>query len=146
MSYLIELYKRKEVNQLSGLLDFMKNMDINGICNGYRQLRDIDAPQRVSPYFVESHNGISSSGATSTRREEHLALAIFNASRANKIFKLPDGRLIDFIDYQTPLKAKQEDKGVGKVDLFGIIDRKLPTVIELKIENVDGGQADSRAT
>jgi len=143
MSYLIELYKRKEVNQISRFLDFMKNMDIHKICDGYRQLRDIDAPQRMNPYFVESHNGISSSGAASTRREEHLALAIFNASRANNKFHLPDGRLIDFIDYQTPLKAEQGDKGVGKVDLFGVIDRNLPTVIELKIENVSGGQADS---
>jgi len=142
-SYLIELYKRKEVNQISGFLDFMKNMDINGICDGYRQLRDIDAPQRMNPYFVKSHNGISSSGAASRRREEHLALAIFNASRANKKFHLPDGRLIDFIDYQTPLKAERGDKGVGKVDLFGIIDRKLPTVIELKIESVGVGKADS---
>lgn len=141
MSYLIELHKRKEVNQLSGFLDYMKNMDVNRICEGYRQLRDVDAPQRVSPYFQETHNGISSSGASSTRREEHLAL--FNASRGNKIFKLPDGRLIDFVDYQTPLKAKQMDEGVGNIDLFGVIDKELPTVIELKIENLDGGRADT---
>jgi hypothetical protein len=143
MSYLVELYKRKEINQMSGFLEFMKNMEIDRICDAYRQLRDIDAPERKNPYFVESHNGISSSGAISTRGEEHLALALFNASRAKKVFNLPDGRSIDFIDYQTPLKAKQSDKGIGKVDLFGIVDRKLPAVIELKIESAGKGQPDT---
>ena len=143
MLSLLELYKSKEVNHISGFLDFMVNMDVAGICDGYRQLRDQDAPQRAKPYFVESHNGISGSGVTSNRDEEHLALAIFNESRANGGFKLPDGRLIDFIDYQTPLKAKRGDKGVGKVDLFGVIDKKYPTVVELKIQGVGSGKADS---
>ncbi|ORU94863.1 MAG: hypothetical protein A6F70_10125 [Cycloclasticus sp. symbiont of Bathymodiolus heckerae] len=58
-------------------------------------------------------------------------------------FKLPDGRVLEFIDYQMPLKAKQGDKGIGKVDLFGVIDHKVPAVIELKIDSANGGQADS---
>jgi len=143
MSYLIELYNRGELDQISGFLDFMKNMDMAEIYDGYRQLRDIDAPQRQNLYFVDSHNGISSSGSSSNRREEHLALALFNESRANKEFILPDGRLLEFIDYQTPLKAKQSDKGIGNVDLFGVIDNTVPAVIELKIEGIDGGRADS---
>ncbi len=143
MSYLIELYKNEELNRISGFLHFMKQMDINDVYEGYRQLRDYDAPQRQNPYFVDSHNGIASSGSASTRREEHLALALFNATRAKKEFILPDGRRIDFIDYQTPLKAKQGDKGIGKVDLFAVIDNKNPAVVELKIDGAKGAYADS---
>lgn len=143
LSFLIELYSQKELDQATGFLDFMKNVDMAEICDGYKQLRDNDAPQRRNPYFVESHNGISSSGSSSNRREEHLALALFNGSRANKEFILPDGRLLEFIDYQTPLKAKQSDKGIGKIDLFGVIDNTIPAVIELKIEGIDGGREDS---
>jgi hypothetical protein len=143
MVNLIELYKKQELNRISEFLDYMKNMDMADICDSYKQLRDVDAPQRINSYFVESHDGISSSGSSSNRREEHLALALFNASRANKEFTLPDGHQLEFIDYQTPLKAKRGDKGIGKIDLFGVIDNTVPTVIELKTESIDEGQADS---
>jgi hypothetical protein len=143
MPFLIELYKKEELNRISEFLDFMTNMDMNQLYDGYKQLRDSDAPKRKKPYFVDTHNGIASSGLSSTRREEHLALALFNGSLANKEFVLPDGRLINFIDYQTPLKAKQTDKGIGKVDLFGAIDNRYPAVIELKIEGANGSYADS---
>tara|TARA_R110002111_G_scaffold68364_1_gene110990 strand:- start:20 stop:829 length:810 start_codon:yes stop_codon:yes gene_type:complete len=141
--FLIGLYKNKTLDHMSGFLDYMKAMDMDEIVDGYIQLRDKAAPQRQNPYFVESHNGIASSGSSSNRREEHLALALYNESRTNKEFKLPDGRLLEFIDYQTPLKAKQGDKGIGKIDLFGVLDNTLPTVIELKIQGVNGGRADS---
>ena len=140
---LIDLYKKKELNQVSHFLQFMKQMEMREIIESYRKLRDEEAPQRKNSYFVDTHNGISSSGASSNRNEEHLALSLFNASRENIIFKLPDGRMLEFIDYQTPLKSKQNDKGIGKIDLFGLIDNKQPTVIELKIQNERGGQADT---
>jgi len=140
---LIDLYKKKELNQVSKFLHFMKKMEVSEIIDSYRQLRDEDAPQRQNSYFVDTHNGIPSSGSSSNRNEEHLAIALFNASREKKTFKLPDSRVLEFIDYQTPLKAKQSDKGIGKVDLFGVIDNKLPAVIELKIESKSGGQADT---
>ena len=140
---LIDLYKKKELNQISQFLPFMQNMDMSEIIDSYKQLRDEEAPQRQNAYFVETHNGISSSGSVSNRREEHLAISLFNASRENKIFKLPDGRVLEFIDYQTPLKAKQDDKGIGKVDLFGVIDNKHPTIIELKIESKGNALADT---
>ena len=46
---------------------------------------------------------------------------------------LPDGRSLEILDYQTPLKARQDKSGVGKVDLFGVIGGNLPGVIELKV-------------
>lgn len=58
-------------------------------------------------------------------------------------FELSDGRSLSIIDYQTPLKARQTDKGVGKIDLFGVIDKTIPTVMELKIHGQDGSKADT---
>ena len=45
--------------------------------------------------------------------------------------------------YQFPLKAKQADKGIGKVDLRGATDRGRLIVIELKVkpEKKSGGSA-----
>ena len=37
------------------------------------------------------------------------------------------------IDYQMPLKARRDDLGVGKVDLFAIVDGTLPCIVELKV-------------
>lgn len=145
MSYydLISLYKEENLNQVSGFLDVMKELDCKTIADSYKQLRDELAPQRTNPYFVDSHDGIASSKGSSNRREEHLALALFNASKENRLFVLPDGRNLKFIDYQTPLKAKQGDKGIGKVDLFASINDSAPTVVELKIDGTDGAKSDS---
>jgi len=134
MSFLIKLYKRKEINQISRFFDVANNLNIDEVCGEYRKLRDEEAPERLNPYFIDTHTGVPSSGRASNRREEHLAMAIFNASHDGKLFTLPNGRNIKFIDYQTPLKAKRSDKGIGKVDIFGVIDENLPSVIELKIE------------
>ncbi len=145
MLKLIDLYKQADVNQISGFATTAKNLDITGICEGYAALRSA-APQRFKRgkrYFIAGHNGIPSSGELSNRREEHLAIAMFNDSRSGKRFEFPDSRHLEIIDYQTPLKAKQSDRGIGKVDLFGVLDKTLPTVIELKIEGQDGSYSDT---
>jgi len=56
---------------------------------------------------------------------------------------LPTGETLEIIDYQTPLKAQQSDKGVGKVDLFGIINNRRLAVIELKVLPTTTGRGDS---
>ena len=83
-------------------------------------------------YFRASHAGVTGSGVSSNRREEHLAVALYNASRGGAAFALPDQRPIEIIDYQTPLKARRGDRRVGKVDLFAVVEGTLPCVIELK--------------
>ena len=45
---------------------------------------------------------------------------------------------LKIIDYQTPLKARQADSRIGKIDLLGLVGDRL-TVIELKA----GGGSDS---
>jgi hypothetical protein len=56
---------------------------------------------------------------------------------------LPTGETLEILDYQTPLKARQSDKGVGKVDLFGLIDGCRSTVIELKVRPTTSGYGDT---
>ena len=49
--------------------------------------------------------------------------------------------------YQFPLKAKQADKGIGKVDLRGATDRGRLIVIELKVKSEKkSGGSDARGT
>ncbi|MFT5153547.1 MAG: hypothetical protein ACI841_003548 [Planctomycetota bacterium] len=50
---------------------------------------------------------------------------------------MPDGRPLELIHYQTPLKARQDDAGLGKVDLFGLLDARLPCLVELKVRGGD---------
>ena len=56
---------------------------------------------------------------------------------------LPGRKTLEILDYQTPLKARQGDEGVGKVDLFGLIDGCRLTVIELKVRPATSGYGDT---
>ena len=82
--------------------------------------------------YLYGRTGVTSSGRSSNRREEHLAVALYNASRGGVAFVLPDQRRLEIIDYQMPLKARRDDWRVGKVDLFAVVDGRLPCVVELK--------------
>lgn len=95
--------------------------------------------------YLQGRTGKTSSGRSSNRREEHLAMALRNASRGGAMFVLPDGRPLAIIDYQMPLKARQGDRGVGKVDLFAVVDGRLPCVIELKVTRKSGPDTPLRA-
>jgi hypothetical protein len=90
-------------------------------------------------YFV-GHTGFPSGSSNSTSREEHLAIALWNAEQT---FMLPDGQTLELLDYQFPLKARQSDKGVGKVDLISVLGGIQPGVIELKIHTFGAGQSDT---
>ena len=83
--------------------------------------------------YLGGRSGVTGSGAWSNRREEHLAVALYNASRGGAAFALPDRRPLEMIDYQMPLKARRDDRGIGKIDLFAVADGRLPCVIELKV-------------
>jgi hypothetical protein len=56
---------------------------------------------------------------------------------------LESGQTLSFLDYQTPLKERQDDKGIGKVDLFGVIDETMPCVVELKVPTIHGSVSDT---
>jgi hypothetical protein len=86
-------------------------------------------------YFVDTHNGVTSTKAKTNRGEEHLAVALWNRFRPGKApIPLPNGQTLTLLDYQFPFKARQGDKGVGKVDLFGVDGVGRAWVVELKVE------------
>lgn len=101
----------------------------------YERVRK-DVPRRHDrgkDYFVDNHDGIPSTENDTNREEEHLAIALWNRFGPGKTpITLPDGTSLTLLDYQFPLKARQDDKGVGKVDLFGVTDAGQAWVIELK--------------
>lgn len=139
---LITLHGELQVNRISEFCDVAREIEIDSLCNAYINLVD-HSPRRSlnhKPYLVKEHFGFPSGDEKSNRREEHLGLALFNQSTP---CNLPDGRDLNIIDYQTPLKSKRSDKGIGEVDLFGVIDSSIPAVIELIIEGLNGRKADT---
>ena len=119
----------------TGLANNVTSINPNDLFDEYERLREC-APrrcQRNKSYFV-CHNGrISSLGAASNsnRGEEHLAIALWNQKRR---WLRTGGGWFSLLDYQVPLKAKQSDKRIGKVDLLGVTDRGRLMVIELKVK------------
>jgi hypothetical protein len=142
MDDLNALYSDPEVNKISRFADIARGLDIEALCEAYIELVK-RAPRRSlnrKQYFQTGHDGFPSGDENSNRREEHLALALFNQSNR---FDFPGGRNLNIIDYQTPLKSRRDDKGIGKIDLFGVIDDSIPAVIELKIHGIDKRKADT---
>ena len=84
--------------------------------------------ERKKCYFVE-HDRKLSTEAPSNRSEEHMAIALWNL---NKCWPSLGGGRFRLLDYQLPLKVRQSDKGIGKVDLLGVTDKGRFMVIELK--------------
>jgi hypothetical protein len=130
-STLISLASSREFNAASRLTASCKSLDPARLVDAYDELVQT-APKRHladKRYFV-GHTGVPSTGKWTNRREEHLAIALWNDTPH---WQLPNGSALDLLDYQVPLKARQSDRGVGKIDLFAIDDSNRPVVAELKI-------------
>ena len=133
---LIDLHKDPAVNRITEFAAFASTLasDVGVLVHYYENLvRVASRRHKHGKRYLHGRTGITSSGASSDRREEHLAVALYNASRGGAAFALPDQRRLEIIDYQMPLRARQGDRGVGKVDLFAIVDGKQPCVVELKV-------------
>jgi hypothetical protein len=141
---LLRIYKAPEVKNITTFADVAGRLDPGDLVAAYARARDF-APRRHDrnkTYFVD-HAGITTRSDNSNRREEHLALALWGASRTGVPMVLPNHKTLEILDYQTPLKAQQGDEGVGKVDLFGLLDGCRSTVIELKVRPTTSGYGDS---
>lgn len=141
---LVGLYNYPPVNSVSKFSRIVSELGVADLVQKYKSLLE-KAPrrhERGKKYFV-GHDVFSGGKVNSNRKEEHLAGALFNECRKGKRFLLPDKRKLQIIDYQFPLKARQSDKGVGKVDLMGVINDQTPCVIELKVDQKGGGKADT---
>jgi hypothetical protein len=76
----------------------------------------------------------------SNRKEEHLAIALFNLGRR---WPQPGGGWSGLLDYQVPLKSRQADARIGKIDLLGFTDQGRLVIIELKVDGPGRGRSDS---
>ncbi len=141
---LLKLYKDREVKRITTFADVADQLDPAHLVAAYARARD-SAPRRHDhnkSYFVD-HSERTKWSEISNRREEHLAFALWGASQTDNPVVLPTGANLEILDYQTPLKAQRRDKGVGKVDLFGLIDGCRSTVIELKVRPTNSGYGDT---
>jgi len=141
---LVELYNCKLVKNLTQFAGAIQGLSVSDLGQKYKQLMK-NAPrrhERGKKYFV-GHEIFLGGNKKTNRKEEHLAGALFNECQNGKCFFLPDKRKLKFIDYQFPLKARENNKGVGKIDLFGVIDDETPCVIELKVGQDSGNMSDT---
>lgn len=90
-------------------------------CNNFHLLENIPTITRNGSYRMESHDGFTDA-PDSNRKEERIAMEMFR-QRA-----LP--RIGGVLDYQTPLKCKQDDQA-GKIDLLAY-DGTTLRILELK--------------
>ena len=141
---LVALYSTPEVNRITGFGAATARLSADELTTLYRELY-ASAPRRHrrGKRYFEGRSGTTSSGEQSNRREEHLAVALRNAFFRTRPLALEHGRTLTLLDYQTPLKERRDNKGIGKVDLFGVIDGTLPCVIELKVPTAHGGCSDT---
>ena len=127
-------YKRVLESPQSGRADFP-----------HPALRHWSPPQRGprgKSYFVR-HTGLTPGDRMSNRQEERLARALWVL---NPRWPWPGGGSLRLLDYQVPLKARQKDAGIGKIDLLGVTEVDEVgrfVVIELKIDHAGGGRGDS---
>jgi hypothetical protein len=122
------------------LSDAISGVDGESLAAEYFSLKE-EAPRRSNQgkrYFV-GHTGITSSRGSSNRLEEHCAIALLRLDQWWPGIG-DDWRLLD---YQVPLKARQADAGVGKIDLLGITRQGRIILVELKVENESGGRSDA---
>ena len=134
---------RKKWNA-TGLAESIAKVDRKSLCHEFTELIKSAPrrPDRGKKYFVE-HSGVPSSETNSNRREEHYAIALCNLKQ--KWARLGGGWFC-LLDYQVPLKARQNDRGIGEIDLVGVTDQGRLIVIELKVEASGNRRGDAPPT
>jgi hypothetical protein len=128
----------------TGLANAITSVDPETLSLEWQRLR-LAAPRRHSrhkQYFV-GHNGMTSSGDSTNQIEPHPAIALWNYCRPGVTLPWPDGGQLRLLDYQMPLKARQQDEGIGKVDLVGFEANGRLGLIELKTHGADGRRGDT---
>ena len=130
------LFKRQW--RARGLDAAIAAVNIATLAAEYHALRGC-APQRArwgKEYFVGHKR--TPGGDASNRREEQLALALCDRSAR---WPWPGGDWLRPLDYQFPLKARQNDAGIGKIDLLGVTDVGRLVVVELKVDGKGGSRS-----
>jgi len=131
---LVELFGSAAVNSFSSTAKAFSHLTTEFLRSIYDdQVKASPRRGTYRQYFV-AHSGKTTSGRSTNRREEHLAIALWVAYREGG-FTLPDGERLYPLDYQLPLKSHRNElnAGIGKVDLFCVDDHRRPWIVELKI-------------
>ena len=131
-----ELHRIREVNNITQFCEFMRQLDMEKLSDAYEEEK-ARAPRREK-YFVGHTGKPTTDNAKSNRHEEHWAMALYNDFGEKGEVAHAEISELRFLDYQFPLKARRGDAGVGKVDLFGVIDGAHPCVAEIKIDGESG--------
>ena len=124
----------------TGLAEATARIDRELLLREFTQLRRT-APRRAErgkTYFSDKRNGSISTtqrkddspAGDRKRFEEHLAMALWNFKAD---WPCGGSESLRILDYQFPLKSARGDRGIGKVDLLGLINKKKLVVIELKV-------------
>ena len=124
----------RNLSHVRGLATNIAEVNRDALHNEYSRLKKI-APRRANSgksHFSDTRNGKLSRKRASNRHEEHLAMALWNLKNR---WSRDEGNQFCLLDYQFPLKAKQSDPHIGKVDLLGVTDQGRLMIIELKVEN-----------
>ena len=87
-------------------------------------------PSRQKEFFPKHRNSIVRR-TVSNRHEEQLAKDLHRL----ETLRLPDGGLLRILYYQCPLKSVRADKGVGKIDLIGCVNKQSLALVELKTKD-----------
>lgn len=91
------------------------------------KFREIQSIERRRGYKTPTHDGIIN--RETNRKEEITAKRLYNTKKEFEGFGY-------IIDYQIPLKDKQSDKGLGKIDLLSKNEKtKCVYILELKKED-----------
>ena len=118
----------------TGLADAVAAINVDGLFDEIWCLKRA-APSRASvgrSYLSAERGGLPNSTKNSNRLEELTAIAMANLNRR---WPLGGDGYFRLIDYQTPLKAKRSDKGIGKIDLLAVTDAGRLMIVELKVRN-----------
>ncbi len=144
LPYLLHLDKHPNVNNITTFMHEANRIDPDVLAAQYFLVRRL-APQRhkrdSKKLYLVDHKGSDKPPYPDPSSEKHLAFNLWKAARSGKLMELPSGGVLEILDYETPLTARQSE-GVGEIDLFGLIDDRLMAVIELKILR-KGGDADT---
>lgn len=129
-----ELYKQNFITSCDTVKDENKSerteVIAECICGRIADLENIQGISREK-YKMTSHLG----ELTKTNQEEkNLAKKLFNQCKSpDGIHRTPYDFIGAIIDYETPLKNSNSDKGVGKIDLLSVSDdAKCVYLLELK--------------
>jgi hypothetical protein len=141
---LIDLAHSPVINRKKALGEVAASLDADQLLTMYEELVG-SAPQRHSrekKHFV-GHTGVPSTTGVSTRTEDHLAIALCDL---DDTAQLSTTERLTLLDYQVPMKARQTDAGVGKVDIVAATASGRIAVVELKVTtNTSTGDTPLRA-